>query len=90
MLLNLYKFKFFFTNQFLIRFKKKWSSGLTLENMDVLSKRNENALKEMSKLAKNYSSWIDDEMKKTSEEMVFDFINNKYLYFLDCFKCWET
>ena len=33
--------------------------------MEVLSKRNENTLKEMSKLAKNYSKWIDEEMKKT-------------------------
>ena len=38
--------------------------------MDNLSKRNENTLKEMSKLSKNYSKWIDEEMKKSSDEMV--------------------
>eukprot|EP00828_Plagiopyla_frontata_P042265 TRINITY_DN6259_c0_g1_i2.p1 TRINITY_DN6259_c0_g1~~TRINITY_DN6259_c0_g1_i2.p1 ORF type:complete len:246 (-),score=41.52 TRINITY_DN6259_c0_g1_i2:122-859(-) len=70
MLLNLQKNYIFFPNQFLIRFKKKWSYGLTLENMDNLSKRNENTLKEMSKLSKNYSKWIDEEMKKSSDEMI--------------------
>lgn len=60
--------------------------------MDALSKRNENALKEMSKLAKNYSQWIDDEMKKTSEEMVcfYKNLNNHNNNILDSFKCWET
>lgn len=34
------------------------------------SKENEDTMKEMCSLAKNYAKWIDDEMKKSKQELV--------------------
>ena len=53
-----------------IRYKSKWNEGLKLQNMEDHSKNNEDTMKELCNLAKIYSKWIDDEMKKTKQELV--------------------
>jgi hypothetical protein len=62
------------------RYKKKWNEGLKLEDMEDHSKKNEKKinvrvlkipyLKEIGTLSKEYSKWIDMEMKKTKNEMI--------------------
>jgi len=51
-------------------YKKKWNEGLKLDNMEDHAKKNESKVKEMTKLAEEYSKWIDMEMKKTKTEIV--------------------
>jgi len=51
-------------------YKKKWNEGLKLDNMEDHAKKNESKVKEMTKLAEDYSKWIDMEMKKTKTEIV--------------------
>lgn len=51
-------------------YKKKWNEGLKLEDMEENSKKNEKKLQEMGTLAKDYSKWIDMEMKKSKTEMI--------------------
>jgi len=51
-------------------YKKKWNEGLKLEKFDDHAKTNESKMKEMTKLAEEYSKWIDMEMKKTKTEMI--------------------
>lgn len=38
--------------------------------MEDHAKNNESTMKEMAALAKIYSKWIEDEMKKTKQELV--------------------
>mmetsp|Transcript_8905 Transcript_8905/g.7871 ORF Transcript_8905/g.7871 Transcript_8905/m.7871 type:complete len:142 (-) Transcript_8905:68-493(-) len=51
-------------------YKKKWNEGLKLEQFDDHAKHNEKVMKTMSNLAKDYTKWIEEEMKKTTTEMV--------------------
>ena len=46
--------------------------------MDEHSKKNQSVMKEMVGLDKNYSKWIDDEMKKSKTEMVVSNIGKPY------------
>lgn len=49
-------------------YKKKWNAGLKMNTYAKHSKNNEKVIKDMSKLAKNYEGWINDEMKTSFEE----------------------
>jgi len=51
-------------------YKKKWNQGVKLEKFDEHAKDNETKMKEMTKLADDYSKRIDMEMKKTKTEIV--------------------
>lgn len=51
-------------------YKKKWNEGLKLEDMEEHSKKNEKKINEIGTLSKEYSKWIDMEMKKTKNEMI--------------------
>lgn len=51
-------------------YKKKWNEGLKLVDMNEHSKKNEDQLKEMTKLAESYSQRIDMELTKTKNEIV--------------------
>ena len=52
------------------RYKKKWSQGLKLENMEENEKENEDTLKHLSSLATQYNKLIQDEIVKTKQELV--------------------
>lgn len=52
------------------RYKSKWSEGLKLNNMQDHATKNENVMKEMCNLAKTYTKWIEDEMKKSKQELI--------------------
>lgn len=51
-------------------YKKKWNDGMKLEEMNKLQEHNIEKMKSMCKLAETYNSWIEEEMTKTSEEMI--------------------
>ena len=52
--------------------KKPWQVGLTTDNFEKHSKTNETTVEGMMKLATNYNTYVQDESKKTSEELVVD------------------
>lgn len=41
-----------------------------MSNMEDHAHKNEDNMKQMSNLAKNYSKWIDDEIKKSKQELI--------------------
>mmetsp|Transcript_142938 Transcript_142938/g.202146 ORF Transcript_142938/g.202146 Transcript_142938/m.202146 type:complete len:95 (-) Transcript_142938:23-307(-) len=51
-------------------YKQKWNEGLKLQDFDEHAQNNEKVMKTMSNLAKDYTKWIEEEMKKTVTEMV--------------------
>jgi hypothetical protein len=51
-------------------YKKKWNLGLKMENIEKHNKNNEESLKQLVHLTKNYNNWINDEIKKTKEELI--------------------
>ncbi|OMJ75684.1 hypothetical protein SteCoe_25123 [Stentor coeruleus] len=50
--------------------KKKWVQGLKVEDFKKREEENLKTVEEMLSLAENYNKWIQDEMKKTKQEMV--------------------
>lgn len=50
-------------------YKKNWNSALRQEKYDEKSSENVARLAGMSNLAKNYIKWIEDESKKTKEQL---------------------
>eukprot|EP00386_Alphamonas_edax_P006884 GDKI01022303.1.p1 GENE.GDKI01022303.1~~GDKI01022303.1.p1 ORF type:complete len:313 (+),score=129.57 GDKI01022303.1:56-994(+) len=50
--------------------KSKWSDGLKLETFDKHQSANESAIKSLKKLSESYNTLIQDEVKKTPEELV--------------------
>eukprot|EP01098_Paradermamoeba_levis_P011840 TRINITY_DN5098_c0_g1_i1.p1 TRINITY_DN5098_c0_g1~~TRINITY_DN5098_c0_g1_i1.p1 ORF type:complete len:310 (-),score=94.70 TRINITY_DN5098_c0_g1_i1:64-993(-) len=49
--------------------KKKWSDGLTMEKYDVQEDSNEETVKNMLELSKNYNKVIQDEIKLTPDKL---------------------
>ena len=50
--------------------KKKWVQGLKAEDFKKREEENLKTVEEMLSLAETYNKWIQDEMKKTKQEMV--------------------
>jgi 26S proteasome regulatory subunit N11 len=50
--------------------KKKWVQGLKVEDFKKREEENLKTVEEMLSLAENYNKWIQEEMKKTKQEMV--------------------
>ena len=50
--------------------KKKWVQGLKVEDFKKREDENLKTVEEMLNLAETYNKWIQDEMKKTKQEMV--------------------
>ena len=55
-------------NMLMNLYKRKWTDGIKIPKFTDQTKKNEEALKDMSRFAKSYNSWIDTEMQKTPEE----------------------
>eukprot|EP01017_Pseudomicrothorax_dubius_P013990 TRINITY_DN163_c0_g1_i5.p1 TRINITY_DN163_c0_g1~~TRINITY_DN163_c0_g1_i5.p1 ORF type:complete len:260 (-),score=84.01 TRINITY_DN163_c0_g1_i5:117-896(-) len=51
-------------------YKKNWTEGLKPDKYEEHAKKNEKTLKELGDLMKTYGKWIDDEMKKSKQELV--------------------
>ena len=51
-------------------YKKKWNLGLEMNDVEKHNKENEDQLKHLVTLTKNYNSWIGEEIKKTKEELI--------------------
>ena len=54
----------------LIRYKKKWSYGLTLEDTQKNQEQNEESLKDLASLANQYTKLIQDEKVKSKLELI--------------------
>jgi 26S proteasome regulatory subunit N11 len=52
------------------RNKAKWSEGFKVTDTFKHCEKNESVLKDMAGLTADYNNWIQDEMKKTKEELV--------------------
>ena len=50
--------------------KKKWVQGLKVEDFQKREEENLKVVEEMLGLAETYNKWIQEEMKKTKQEMV--------------------
>lgn len=50
--------------------KVAWSSSLKIKDIEENHEENEIQLKELARLAELYHKWIEEEIKKTDEELV--------------------
>jgi 26S proteasome regulatory subunit N11 len=48
-----------------------------MSNMEEHAKKNEENMKQMCNLSKNYSKWIEDEIKKSKQELIVSTIGKQ-------------